>query len=243
MTAKDILKELQAVASAEKALILQKFFKTAPGQYGEGDVFLGIVVPVLRKIVKAHLETPLCEIHKLLTSPCHEARLCALLILTERCKKADAQEQEAIYRFYLQHTDRINNWDLVDLTCPEIIGRYLLDKNRTILYQLAESNNLWEQRIALVSTLTFIRKGELADTFALSEKLMNHSHDLIHKAGGWMLREAGKRNREALTGFLEKYATRLPRTALRYAIEHYPENERQYFLHGAGHGSEHSSGH
>ncbi|MDR3261908.1 MAG: DNA alkylation repair protein [Tannerella sp.] len=230
MNATLILNELLAVANPEKAKILQKFFKTGPGQYAEGDVFLGIVVPVTRRIVKAHRQTPLSEIHTLLASKYHEVRLCALLIITERCKKAGEQERKTIYDFYLQHTDCINNWDLVDLSCPEVIGGYLLDKNRAILYQLAESRHLWEQRIAIISTLAFIRKGEFADTFALAEKLMNHPHDLIHKATGWMLRETGKRNREALTGFLESYATRLPRTALRYAIEHYPEEERQYFL-------------
>ncbi|MDR3245433.1 MAG: DNA alkylation repair protein [Prevotellaceae bacterium] len=230
MTAELILNELLSVADSEKARILQKFFKTGPGQYGEGDVFLGIVVPITRKIVKANLQTPLPEIHKLLLSKYHETRLCALLIITERCKKADAKEREAIYRFYLQHTDYINNWDLVDLSCPEIIGGYLLDKNRAILYQLAENPHLWEQRIAIVSTHAFIRKNEFSDTFALAEKLLNHPHDLIHKATGWMLREIGKRNREALTDFLEDYADRLPRTTLRYAIEHYPEGERQYFL-------------
>jgi 3-methyladenine DNA glycosylase AlkD len=230
MNAELILNDLAVAANPVKAQVLQKFFKTGPGQYGEGDRFLGIVVPVTRKIAKAHGQTPLPEIHTLLLNGYHEARLCALLIITERFKKADGKEREEIFRFYLAHTDYINNWDLVDLSCPEIVGGYLLDKNREILYQLAGNPHLWEQRIAMVSTLAFIRKGEFTDTFALAGKLINHPHDLIHKACGWMLREAGKRDREALTAFLENHATRLPRTALRYAIEHYPEEERQYFL-------------
>ncbi|MDR3195149.1 MAG: DNA alkylation repair protein [Tannerella sp.] len=231
MTAEAVQNELLAVASPEKAQFLKRFFKTGPGQYGEGDRFLGIVVPVTRKIVKAHRQTPLHEIRKLLQNPWHEVRLCALLMLVERCKKASAEERDAIVQCYLQHTDYVNNWDLVDLSCPEIIGTYLLDKDRGLLYELAAHPHLWEQRIAIVSTLSLIRRGELADTFALTEKLIHHRHDLIHKACGWMLREAGKQRREALTGFLEKFAPRLPRTTLRYAIEHYPEEERQYFLH------------
>ncbi|MDR2621773.1 MAG: DNA alkylation repair protein [Dysgonamonadaceae bacterium] len=227
---KIILDELLSVANPEKAQFLQKFFKTGPGQYAEGDVFLGIVVPLTRSIAKAFRQTPLPELHKLQTNQYHEARLCALLILTERCKKADEKEREDLYHFYLQHTDYINNWDLVDLSCPRIVGEYLLNKDRSILYHLAGNPHLWEQRIAIVSTLTFIRKGEFRDTFALAEKLIHHPHDLIHKASGWMLRETGKKNREALTDFLENYAILLPRTTLRYAIEHYPEDQRQYFL-------------
>jgi 3-methyladenine DNA glycosylase AlkD len=230
MSTEVILNEMQAVANPEKAEFLRRFFKTGSGQYGEGDRFLGIVVPVTRRIARAHRQTSLSEIEKLLQNSYHEIRLCALLILTERSKKASEKEREAIFRFYLRHTDRINNWDLVDLSCPEIVGRYLLDKDRTILYELAGKPRLWEQRIAVVSTQTFIRHDEFADTFALTEKLMNHRHDLIHKACGWMLRETGKRDREALTGFLENFAHRLPRTALRYAIEHYPPEQRLYFM-------------
>jgi 3-methyladenine DNA glycosylase AlkD len=230
MTAKIILDELYAVANPEKAQFLQRFFKTGPGQYAEGDAFLGIVVPVTRSIAKAYRQTSLPELHKLLISKFHEARLCALLIITERCKKVTGKEREDLYHFYLQHTDYINNWDLVDLSCPEVVGEYLLDKDRMILYQLAGNQHLWEQRIAVISTLALIRKGEFSDTFALVEKLMDHPHDLIHKASGWMLRETGKRNRKVLTDFLENHATQLPRTTLRYAIEHYPEDQRQYFL-------------
>jgi len=225
-----ILKELQSVGTPEKAAHLQRFFKTGPGQYGEGDVFIGVVVPHTRCIAKANFRTSMKEIAKLLQSKYHEARLCALLILTERFKKAPEKEREEIFNFYLQNTSYINNWDLVDLTAPKIVGEYLLDKDRAILYLLAESESLWEQRIAIISTYTFIRKNDFYDTFELSKRFLTHKHDLMHKAVGWMLRETGKRDRKALTDFLETFSPVMPRTALRYAIEHYPEPERQYFL-------------
>jgi len=225
-----ILSELFSVGTPEKAAHLQKFFKTGPGQYGEGDVFIGVVVPHTRGIAKANLQTPLAEIRKLLKSKYHEARLCALLILTERFKKAPEKERKEIFTFYLKNATCVNNWDLVDLSCPTVVGEYLLDKNRDILYKLAESECLWEQRISIVSTYAFIRENDFYDTLELSKKLFTHKHDLMHKAVGWMLREAGKRDRKTLTDFLEEYATKMPRTTLRYAIEHYPEPERQYFL-------------
>lgn len=233
LTASFILDELQSVASTEKAAHLSRFFKTGPGEYGEGDSFLGIPVPLTRNIAKANLETPLEELQILLHSPWHEARLCALLILVERFKKRKTTDEERtiIYQFYLKNTRRCNNWDLVDLSCPTLVGGYLLHQtDHSLLYRLAESDNLWEQRIAIVSTITLIRHDQFADTLALSKQLMNHKHDLMHKAVGWMLREIGKRDRNVLTDFLDEYATRLPRTALRYAIEHYPEGERQAFL-------------
>lgn len=232
MTAAFILSELQSIADPEKAVHLSRFFKTAPGQYGEGDRFLGIVVPHTRSIAKANKATPLSELQLLLESPWHEARLCALLILVLRSKdrKTSAEEREAIFNFYRKNMRRCNNWDLVDLSCRDIVGEYLVDKERSLLYQLAASDNLWEQRISIVSTWAFIRRGDFSDTLALAKLLINHPHDLMHKAVGWMLREVGKRDRETLTDFLESYATRLPRTALRYAIEHYPEGQRLYFL-------------
>ena len=232
-TASFILDELQSVASTEKAAHLNRFFKTGPGEYGEGDSFLGIPVPLTRNIAKANLETPLEELQILLHSPWHEARLCALLILVERFKKRKTTDEERtiIYQFYLKNTRRCNNWDLVDLSCPTLVGGYLLHQtDHSLLYRLAESDNLWEQRIAIVSTYAFIRRSDFADTLALAEKLMTHKHDLIHKAIGWMLREIGKRDRSVLTAFLEQHASHLPRTTLRYAIEHYTEAERQYFL-------------
>ncbi len=232
-TSVQIIEELQRIGTPDKAVHLSRFFKTGKGEYGEGDCFLGIPVPETRRIAKAHLDTPFEELHTLLESKWHEARLCALLILVERFKKKKISDEEraAIYDFYLQHTKRCNNWDLVDLSCPTIVGGYLLKQtNRNVLYRLAESDNLWEQRIAMVSTYTFIYNKQFDDALALAKQLMTHKHDLMHKAVGWMLREIGKRDRLTLTAFLEKYATQLPRTALRYAIEHYPEKERKYYM-------------
>ena len=232
MTAAFVLSELQSIGSSEKAVHLSRFFKTGPGQYGEGDRFLGVMVPYSRAIAKANKAMPLEEVQLLLESPWHEARLCALLILVYRFKerKITEEEREQIYSFYIKNARRCNNWDLVDLSCRDIVGEYLVDKDRSILYRLADSENLWEQRIAIVATWAFIRRLDFNDTLALAERLMAHKHDLMHKAVGWMLREVGKKDRETLTNFLERNATQLPRTTLRYAIEHYPESQRQYFL-------------
>lgn len=230
MTATFILQELLSVANPEKASFLQRFFKTGEGQYAEGDLFLGLVVPLTRSIAKANKNTPLSEIELLIQSKYHEARLCALLILVEQFKKANELQRGVLYDFYLNHIAYINNWDLVDISCPYIVGNYLLDKDRSRLYELAESKHLWSQRIAVVSTIAFIRKGEFLDTFAFAGKLLNHEHDLMHKAIGWMLREVGKKDRAALTDFLERNASLMPRTSLRYAIEHYPETDRKSFL-------------
>ena len=232
MTADQILSELRAAGTPEKAAHLSRFFKIGPGQYGEGDRFLGVVVPQTRRIAKANIATSFLELQRLLDSPWHEARLCALLILVYRFKAKQTSEAERteIFQFYVRNARRCNNWDLVDLTCRDVVGEYLVDKDRALLYRLAASENLWEQRIAIVSTWAFIRRSDYADTLALAKFLMTHTHDLIHKSVGWMLREVGKKDRKTLTGFLETYATRLPRTTLRYAIEHYPEEERQYFL-------------
>ena len=233
MTAAFLLSELQSLASPEKAAGASRYFKTGVGQYGEGDQFLGIGSTQIRSIAKANKATPLEELHTLLASPWHEARSCALLILVYRVqsKRTTEQEREEIYQFYLQHTTACNNWDLVDLTCRDIVGNYLLHRDRTPIYQLAQSPNLWEQRISIVSTWAFIQAGDFADTFKLALHFQDHPHDLIHKAVGWMLREVGKKDQVALTEFLESYGTSLPRTALRYAIERYPEAQRQYFLH------------
>ncbi|MCC8171910.1 MAG: DNA alkylation repair protein [Parabacteroides sp.] len=230
MTAAFILDELRSVASPEKAAVLQRFFKTGKGQYAEGDVFLGIPNPLTRNVAKANRPTPLAELQKLLDCPYHEARLAALVIMMEQYKKGSATERQALFDMYLRNTPRINNWDLVDVTCPHIVGRHLTDKDRSVLYKLAQSPLLWDQRIAIVSTVAFIRLHEYDDTFALSEMLLNHKHDLMHKAVGWMLREVGKRNKETLVGFLERNATRMPRTALRYAIEHFSPEERKHFM-------------
>lgn len=230
MTAAFILDELRSMANPEKARFLQRFFKTGPGQYAEGDVFLGLVAPLTRSIAKANKQTPLDELARLIQSEYHEARLCALLIVVEQFKKATPEHRKALFDFYLAHTPQINNWDLVDVTCPHVIGAYLLDKDRSSLYRLAESDLLWDQRIAMVSTVAFIRRREYEDTLALAEHFLSHRHDLMHKAVGWMLREVGKKDRDTLTTFLEEHAPNMPRTALRYAIEHYPEPQRKAFL-------------
>lgn len=230
MTAQFIINELLSVASSEKAAFLQRFFKTGKGQYAEGDVFLGIVVPLTRNIAKANKMTPLPELQLLIESEYHEARLAALLIVAERFKKATPSEQTVLYNFYLRNTAHINNWDLVDVTCAHVVGSYLLDKDRSILYSLAKSNLFWEQRIAMVSTITFIRNKQYDDTLALAEIFLTHKHDLMHKAMGWMLREVGKRDKATLLGFLNRYASVMPRTSLRYAIEHFPPDERKVYM-------------
>lgn len=230
MTAEFILNELHSISNPEKAVFLQRFFKTGKGQYAEGDVFLGIVVPLVRNVAKAATQTPVSELQLLLDSEYHEARLVALLIVAEQFKKASREKQTELFEFYLRNSSRINNWDLVDVTCAHVVGKYLLDKDRSVLYSMAESSLLWEQRIAIVSTIAFIRDRQFDDTLALSEMLLGHKHDLMHKAVGWMLREVGKRDKEILVDFLERNVSRMPRTALRYAIEHFSPEERVYFM-------------
>jgi Predicted DNA alkylation repair enzyme len=231
MKASDVKKELQAIANPEKALLLQGFFKTGEGEYGEGDLFLGITVPQQRVIAKTYKELPLAEIERLLYEPYHECRLTALIILVNRFKKTKKEEdRKEIVDMYLRNTAHVNNWDLVDSSACYILGEYLLDKDRTLIYGLAESESMWEQRIAVLTTFTFIRNDDFADNLLLAEKLLYHKHDLMHKAIGWMLREVGKRNKTVLVDFLMQYSTQMPRTMLRYAIEKFPEVERQYFL-------------
>ena len=212
---------------------LMRFFKTGPGQYGEGDKFLGIKVPVTREVVKqCWKEVSLAEIEECVNSEFHEVRLAGLLALIQKfnhCKDTLAQ-QECI-DFYLAHTEKINNWDLVDLTCYPLVGEWLLDKDRTLLYDLAQNGKtIWEQRIGIVSTMTFIRNGQLDDTFAIADILLHHPHDLIQKAVGWLLREAGKRNKEKLVDYLKTRHTTMPRTMLRYAIEKFSKDERMGYL-------------
>jgi 3-methyladenine DNA glycosylase AlkD len=230
MTAQHILNELHTVSDTNKACFQQRFFKTGPGEYAEGDVFLGITTPLIRDIVKANKHTPLDELQKLVRSEYHEARLCAFLIGVDQFKKTPEEKRGLLFDFFLKNTRYANNWDLVDVTYPHVVGTYLLDKDRSVLYELAKSASLWEQRISIVSTLTFIRNNEFTDTLILAELLFPHRHDLIHKAVGWMLREVGKRDREMLTIFIERNSAKMSRTTLRYAIEHYSEGERQYFL-------------
>ena len=213
---------------------LMRFFKTGPGQYGEGDKFLGIKVPATREAVKAcWKEVGFEELEECICSEYHEVRLAALLVLVEIFGHArkDPGLQRRCVDFYLSHTEFINNWDLVDLSCYNLLGTWLLDKERTLLYELAHNDNyMWEQRIAIVSTMQFIRHGQLKDTFAISDILLHHPHDLIHKAVGWMLREAGKKDVEALKAYLSTRQSTMPRTMLRYAIEKFPEQERKIIL-------------
>lgn len=231
MTAIKIQEALELLSTPEKREFLPYFFKTGKGQYGEGDKFLGVVVPDTRKVAKANLNLSFTELRTLLKNPFHECRLCALLILVERFKKADETTRKELYEFYLSQTKYVNNWDLVDLSCSYIVGEYLLDKeDRNILYQLADSESLWDQRIAVVSTYRFIKNKDFKDIIALSEKLMNHKHDLMHKAMGWMLREMGKMDIRPLYSFLDKYHKVMPRTMLRYSIEKLTSEERAHYM-------------
>ena len=213
---------------------LSRFFKTGKGQYGEGDRFLGIKVPVTRDVVKqCRNAVSFSDLEECIGSEYHELRLAALLALVEIFSHArkDKQLQQRCVDFYLSHTDRINNWDLVDLSCYPLLGVWLLDKDRSMLYDLARNGRtIWEQRIGMVSTMTFIRHGELADTLAIADILLHHEHDLIQKAVGWLLREAGKRDKAALISFLKSRYKFMPRTMLRYAIEKFTEQERQSYL-------------
>lgn len=226
----EIQKELETYVDPVKREYLHGFFKTGKGQYGEGDKFLGVVVPNTRIVAKRHKDIPFEVMAELLQSEWHECRLCALLMMVERFKKSDEKEREAIYRFYLSQTERINNWDLVDLSAPYIVGEYLRDKSRDDLYRLAESNLLWEQRIAVVATVTLIRNNDFTDILRLAELLLQHKHDLMQKAIGWMLREMGKKDRDLLLQFLDKYRMVMPRTMLRYSIEKLTEAERKYYM-------------
>jgi 3-methyladenine DNA glycosylase AlkD len=211
---------------------LQGFFKTGKGEYGEGDIFLGIVVPKLRKISEEYKHLQLQDLQILLNSNVHEKRLISLFILVLKYQKASDEEREKIYDFYLKNTRNINNWDLVDLSAHQIVGEYLFDKDRKKLYELAKSSNLWEKRIAIISTFYFIREEQFEDSLKIGEILMNDKHDLIHKAVGWMLREIGKRDFKVEEEFVKKYCKIMPRTMLRYAIEKFPEELRLKYLKG-----------
>lgn len=230
LTRADLKNELDAIASPTKAIELARFFKTGKGEYGEGDRFLGINVPEQRKLAKKFVHLNFEDLEQFLQTDIHEYRLTALLILTYQFAKADATTREEIVAFYLDRTKWINNWDLVDVSCYRILGVHLLHQDRSVLYQLARSPNLWEQRIAIISTLEFIKHQQFEDTLKIAIILLNHPHDLIHKAVGWMLREVGKQDRQVLVGFLDIYYQQMPRTMLRYAIEHFEEPVRKAYL-------------
>ena len=230
-TSADMLRALRTSAEPTRVAVLQGFFKTGPGQYGEGDRFIGVRLPVLRVLVRQFQDAPLKEIARLLASPIHEARLLAALLLVRQCQRAqDDASRRRIYDFYLSRARRINSWDLVDVSAPGVVGRWLFDRSRAPLSRLARSSNLWERRIAILATHYFIRQGDLDDTFRIAGILLDDEHDLIHKAVGWMLREAGQRDRGRLKAFLETRHQTMPRTMLRYAIEKFPERERRSYL-------------
>lgn len=231
MIASQITSDLKALGNPDKAAHLSRFFKTGKGQYGEGDLFIGVTVPEQRNVVKKYQTADLETLEKLICSPFHEIRLTAILILLSKYEKEKETEVRKTYvDFYITHTPYINNWDLVDLSCYKLLGHWLADKDRNILYEWAVCDDLWKQRISIVSCMHFIRKGDFHDCLAISDLLIHHPHDLIHKAVGWLLRETGKKDRAVLTGFLNNRYKTMPRTMLRYAIEHFPETERKKYL-------------
>lgn len=233
MTAEDFKKELARYAVPASREILTRFFKAGPGEYGEGDEFIGVKVPNTRKVCKLFKELPLNEIQKLLNSPIHEHRLGGVIILAEKYSKANDKEKQKIFDTYLKNlaVKRINNWDIVDVTCEHVVGAHLLDKDRKILYELAQSDNLWERRVAIISTFFYIKRGDPATTLDIAKILLFDKHDLIQKAAGWMLREVGKRVDESLlTDFLDRHAHEMPRTMLRYSIERLSLRQKQKYM-------------
>jgi hypothetical protein len=225
---------LLALADPERAAVVSRFFKTGPGQYGEGDLFLGLSMPQQRVLARQFHDLPITEVEELVRDPYHECRMTGLLIWTYQAQRGGPQVRTQLADRYVANRQYVNNWDLVDVTCAHILGLHLLPRDRSLLYDLADEEHLWSQRIAIVTTWQFIRHGQFSDTFALAEKLISHPHDLMHKAIGWMLREVGKRNREALDEFLYDYAARLPRTALRYALEkHDPASRAAFMVQGS----------
>ncbi len=229
---KNIKEEFKQLSNAKQAKHLQKFFKTGKGEYGEGDIFLGLRVPVIRKIAKKYRTLPISDTAEFLKSPFHEERLFALIVLVELFRKKDKENKEKIYELYLSHTKYINNWDLVDISAPRIVGAYLFTRDKKPIYILARSENLWERRIAMMSTLFFIANNEFSNTLKIAEIFLKDKEDLIHKAVGWMLREVGKKDSEVEEEFLRKHNQEMPRTMLRYAIEKFSEEKRKSYLRG-----------
>lgn len=221
---------MRRLASPEKAAIARRFFKTGPGEYGEGDEFIGLTVPQTRSLVESCDGLADYDILSLLRSPIHEERLLALLCLVRRFERGDENARKRVFDLYLKNTRWVNNWDLVDTSAPHVVGRWLLARDRALLRRLAKSSSLWERRIAILATQTFIRHGEFGDTLDIVKSLLPDSHDLIRKACGWMLREIGNRDTALLATFLEKHASTMPRTMLRYAIEKLPEKQRKAWL-------------
>lgn len=232
MNARVIQKRLKKLQNRHKADVLKRFFKTGPGEYGEGDIFLGIQVPVLRKIAKEYEDLPLKEVQELLASPVHEERLLSLLLLVRAYTKGNNTMKRRIYLLYLNNSQHINSWDLVDISAEHIVGAYLRDKSRNTLYRLAKSHLIWNRRIAMIATFYFIKQNEDKETLKIARLLLSDEEDLIHKAVGWMLREVGKRDQRTEEDFLAQHYKNMPRTMLRYAIERFPEPLRMKYLRG-----------
>ena len=232
MTMENIQKRLKKLGNKKHAAISQRFFKTGPGEYGEGDVFIGIRVPVLRKLAKEYSGLSVEEAEVLLRSQIHEERLFALFLLVRVFSKGDDVKANIIYELYLKNTEFINNWDLVDSSAEHIVGAYLMDRSKAVLYRLAESEDMWERRVSIISTFHFIKRHEFSETLKVSKMLLFDRQDLIHKATGWMLREIGKRQLQTEESFLKAHYKNMPRTMLRYAIEKFPEQKRQRYLKG-----------
>ncbi len=230
MELKLLMEELNALATPERAIVSQRFFKTGEGQYGEGDIFIGVSMPNLRLLVKVYKSLSFSDLQVLISSKIHEYRMMALLILNEKIKSKDLAEQQRVFDFYCSNFIYINNWDLVDCSCHEVVGKFLMNKDRSILKEWAVSDHLWTQRIAIVTTWRFIREKQVKDTLEIAEILLHHKHDLIHKAVGWMLREAHKKSPAAIEDFLENHHKTMPRTTLRYAIERFTVDNKAYFM-------------
>jgi 3-methyladenine DNA glycosylase AlkD len=231
-TLADAQARLHALGDPEHARFVAGYFRTGPGEYGEGDQFLGIRIPVLRKLARELRGLPLDDASALMRSPWHEARLLAVLLLVDTYTRGDAATREAVYRLYLDGAEYVNNWDLVDSSAPQIVGAHLEEGDRGVLERLARSGSLWERRIAILATLYFIRRNDFGTTLHIAEMLVGDRHDLIHKAAGWMLREVANRDRETAESFLRRHHATMPRTMLRYAIEKFPPDLRQRYLRG-----------
>lgn len=231
-TAAEISRSLKKLGNLSIAEHSKRFFKTGKGEYGEGDRFLGIRVPVIRKQVKKYIHLSINQVAVLLKSPFHEERLFALLMLVEKFSRGNDKEKEEIYELYLANIKTINNWDLIDISAGHIVGHYLHDKDKKVLYHLAKSGNMWKRRIAIMSTFYFIKNNNFDETLKISGMLLDDTEDLIHKAVGWMLREVGKRNIEVEEKYLVKHYKKMPRTMLRYSIEKFQKDKRQAYLKG-----------
>jgi len=230
-TSKEIINEINTYRDEKKAAFLPRFFKTGKDEYGEGDQFIGVVIPNLRIVAKKHADADFDTLEELLASPVHEYRMTALLALTYHyAKHKDNTSREACVNFYIGHVNAVNNWDLVDLSCYKILGHWLFDKDKQILYDWARENHLWKQRIAMISCMYFVKQGDFRDALAIADILQQHTHDLIHKAVGWILREIGKKDEPLLTAYLLPRYKQMPRTMLRYAIERFEEGKRKAFL-------------